>query len=91
MPKGFEETFLAKWLPTDGLDATPATLEAVSGPGWTRASDLRKIAPSAFQPRRIPSMPCCPRRRRCGSRLRSAGFEESVSAANVLHLRTPEA
>ena len=70
MPKGFEETFLAKWLPTDGLDATPATLEAVSGPGWTRASDLRKIAPSAFQPRRIPAMPAMPVGRPKAAKLR---------------------
>ena len=69
MPKSFEESLPAGWLATDGQDA-PATLEAISGPGWNRARDLWKIAPSAFQPRRIPAMPAMPVGRPKAAKLR---------------------
>ena len=70
MPKSFEESLPAGWLATDGQDATPATLEAISGPGWTRASDLRKIAPGSFPLRRIPAMPVMPVGRPKAAKLR---------------------
>jgi len=56
MPESFEEGLLAGWLPTDGLGASPTT-EAISGPGWIRTNDPRKIAPGSFPLRRIASMP----------------------------------
>ena len=56
MPKSFEESLPAGWLATDGQDA-PATLEAISGPGWTRTNDPRKIVPGSFPLRRVASMP----------------------------------
>ena len=70
MPKSFDESLFVGWLATDRQHATPATLKAISGPGWTRASDLRKIAPSAFQPRRIPAMPVMPVGRPKAAKLR---------------------
>ena len=56
MPKSFEEGLLAGWLPTDGLGALSAFQEQPQGPGWTRTSDPRKIAPGSFPLRRIASM-----------------------------------
>jgi len=70
MPKSFEEGLFAGWLATDGQAARPATLEAISGPRWTRASDLRKIAPASFTPRRIPAMPVMPVGRPQAAKLR---------------------
>ena len=58
MPKSFEEGLLAVWLPTDGLGVgAAATQESISGCGWTRTNDPRKIAPGPFPLRRVASMP----------------------------------
>jgi hypothetical protein len=57
MPKSFEKGLLAGWLATDEQDATLSTLEAISGPGWTRTNDPRKIVPGSFPLRRIACMP----------------------------------